>query len=238
MWDKICLMLPTYGRTGLHLPRFVNSAEAMSSKICFSFCVNEKDTATLDYLKTREWKSEYEIILETLPTPHLAKYFNMMYNNSKWKTEDGVVISQLGDDMEFKTPGWDSQILQSINYYDGIGVFYANDDLWGREKCCINLFVTRKMVALTEYSFMHELFPAEMIDVVWHEVGRLTKTLHFFPDIHITHHHGSLNPDACFNRLQPFRKEAHIIGKAKAKEIGAKIAAGLLKKGILGNSLS
>lgn len=237
VYNKICLMLPTYGRAKTYLPRFVETAEEMSTNICFSFCVNEGDMETINYLNGRKWKFEYEIIYENLPSPHLAKYFNLLYNNSKWNDNKEVVVSQMGDDMEFRTTGWDTKMLALINKHNGIGVFWANDDFIAREKMCVNLFVTRDFVEATEHKFMCELFAAEMIDYLWYKVGKYTQTLHFDPDIHIWHNHGSQKPDRTFMRLESFRKAAWVDGKVKAKVEAARIADILKKKGMVGNSI-
>jgi len=239
IYDKICLFCPTYGRSKTYLPKFVESAEKNSNGICFSFCVNGKDVDTLKYITERKWKFPYEIIMEDLSKPHLAKYYNMIYNLSKWKPEKETVVSMVGDDMQFLTPNWDIKILELINHYKGIGVFWANDDYIARERLCVNMFVTRDFVEATEHDFMCELFAAEMIDYLWHKVGKYTRTLHFDPDIHIKHDHQYSYPtkDDTFNRLQPLRDAAWIGGKLKAKEIASKIAEILKKKGMVGKSV-
>jgi hypothetical protein len=98
------------------------------------------------------------------------------------------------------------------------------------------------MVELTERPFMAPEFGAEMIDVVWHEVGRLTKTLHFFPNIIILHNHSTRQKqelwDDTYKRLFVIQKETHESGgKKKAKKIGRQIGELLLKKGIIGDSI-
>jgi len=234
-------MCPSYGRSHNHLPNFIQSAIDTASdpaRVHFAFLVNSGDQQTKDFIQNFNFAGhQWEMIEEGLPAPHLAKYYNMLYAMTNTRDEAGTVVSMCGDDFIFRTKNWDKALLDSINHYEGIGCFYCNDDFIGREKLCVNLFLTRKFITLTEHPFMCELYPAEFIDFIWTEVGRFTKTLHFLADVHIFHDHGSKNPDSTYNRLQPFRKEGWRIGKAKAKEIAFEIAQVLLKKGIKGDSI-
>lgn len=240
IWNRIVLFCPTYGRSHNHLPAFIQSAMDTASEaknICFSFLVNCNDKVTKDYLLNFHFNDvEWEMIEETLPKPHLAKYYNQLYGQTKFNNPE-TVVTMVGDDMIFRTKDWDRKLIDIINYYKGIGVFWCNDDYIAREKLCVNLFVTRMFIEMTESNFMCELFPAEMIDVVWTEVGRLTRTSHFLPDVHLFHNHGGKNPDCTYNRLQPLRREGHRIGKDKARLEGARIANLLLRKGIQGTSI-
>jgi hypothetical protein len=245
VYDRIALMLPTYGRCDTYLPRFIESAIATASSpktVCFAFCVNVKDVKTQEFLKAYDFKGhEWEWIPESLPSPNLARYFNILYKLTSFG-DPGTVVSMVGDDMLIETPGWDEKLLNQINYYDGVGVFFCNDDYISRERCAVNLFVTRKMVEATGRPFMDESFGAEMIDVVWTEIGRVTKTLHFYPDIIIRHDHNTRKPkdkwDATFKRLNVLQEQVHAGGgKARAKAIGREIGDLLLAKGFRGNSI-
>jgi len=240
-YDKICLMLPTYGRSHNYLPTFIQTAIATVSdpkRIHFAFLVNVNDTDTKSFLTDFDFKgSEMEMVEESLLVPHLAKYFNMLYAMTKTRDEAGTVVTMVGDDMQFKTQNWDTRMLDLINTYDGIGIFWANDEYIAREKLCVNIFTTRKFVQATERPFMCELFPGEMIDLVWYEVGRLTKTLHFDPYTIIYHNHSGKKPDLTCKRLQPSRDEGWRIGKAKARQVAEEIAAILIRKGMTGTSI-
>ena len=213
IWDKIALFLPTYGRTHNHLPAFISSCMEMTenpAKVHFSFLVNSNDQTTKEFINAYNFGAfSWEMIEESLPTPHLAKYYNMLYALTCTRDESGTVVSMVGDDMIFRTKGWEKTLLDTINQYKGIGVFWLNDDYIARERLCVNIFVTRQFVRMTERPFMCEAFAAEMIDVVWYEAGRLTKTLHFLPDVHLMHNHGGKLKDATHMRLEPHRKEAH-----------------------------
>ena len=242
-YDKICLMLPTYGRSTTLLPTFIKSAIEMTNNpgvIHFCFCVNRTDNDTINFLNGYNF-GEYghEIILEDSLKPHLANYFNLMFEKTITKSEPGTVVSMLGDDMEFMTSGWYVTILDWINRYAGIGVYFCNDTNRAKHNCPVNMFVTRKMVSITEQPFMAPEFEAEMIDVVWSHVGKDTKTLHYFPNIIIHHNHWTRKSekewDSTTRRLRAPQISVHKRGgKQMAIEIGRNIARKLLLKGISG----
>ena len=204
-----------------------------------------------EYYQAQELKEELaeryrdQSLNKVIPGEKISNQYGTFYHISEqvkedsFKPEKETVVSMVGDDMQFLTPNWDIKILELINHYKGIGVFWANDDYIARERLCVNMFVTRDFVEATEHDFMCELFAAEMIDYLWHKVGKYTKTLHFDPDIHIKHDHQYSYPtkDDTFNRLQPLRDAAWIGGKLKAKEIASKIAEILKKKGMVGKSV-
>jgi hypothetical protein len=224
------------------LPEFIRSVQETSFPLFtrFLFCVNKNDAETISYLKKKHFGLfKCDTIFEDLPEINLAKYFNMMYEKAK-EYGDDCVVSQLGDDMVFKTPGWDRVLLNTINHYKGVGVFWCNDDYIAGERCPVNLFVTRKMVEATGSPFMATEFAADMIDYIWGKIGKYTRTSHYLPDVHIWHNHSTIKPpekrDATFQRLSKVQAEAHKIGKHRAREIANEIAKILISKGFVGES--
>lgn len=235
-YKKIILMCPTYGRSETYLPRYVDTAlrTRTGGLVELMFCVNKEDHGARKYLQTIPCK----VVVEDLPRPNLAKFFNLMYDEVR---DPGVVVTMMGDDMEFRTPGWDRRMLDLINAHKGIGVFWANDDYIARERMCVNMFVTSDFVHATERPFMCEAFEADMIDYLWYKVGKYTNSLHFDADTHIWHNHNTAKPsiawDATFKRLAPGRTQGAQVGKGEAKRIAAEIAETLKKKGLVGNSV-
>ena len=197
-YDKINLMVPTRGRAKTMLPKFISSACSTISGlggICFTFCVNVNDKETRDFLKKNVPDNMLDIIYEDLPAPHLAKFFNMMYVQTRFRNPR-TMVSMLGDDMEFITPDWDKKILDAINEMGGRGIVYCDDDYYQHEHLCVNLFSTRPIVDASGKPFMCEMFPADYIDNVWMEVGKATGTLRYLADVKIRHNHSSKVPAA------------------------------------------
>lgn len=248
VYDKICLMLPTYKRSKTYLPAFIYSAITTSSpeRVSFLFCVNKNDTETFEFLRNYDFRGfDFETIVEELPSPNLARYFNMLYDHVRSDQQTygrEVVVTMVGDDMVFETLQWDRRMLDLINAYGGVGVFWANDAYIAHERCAVNLFVSQDMVEATGRPFMCEEFEADQIDVVWTEVGRLTRTSHYDPDIVIRHNHSSRGPEAgwdpTFKRLNAIQQTVYARGgKSRAKQVAREIADVLLAKGFKGTSI-
>jgi len=245
IYDSICIMLPTYGRSNTLLPKFITSCTATAdilSNLKFAFCVNEKDYDTYNYLKSLPWpkKENVLIVQEFTKEPNLAVYFNILYHETK-KFGERCLVSMLGDDMEFLTQGWDSHILNIVNRYKGVGVFWCNDDYIAKEKMCVNAFWSRMFIDATEYPFMAEVFRGDMIDYVWRKIAKYTKTAHYLPNVIIKHNHNTSKPqnqwDSTFNRLRPAQQQGHKVGKGEAKKIAHLMADNLIKKGLTGNAI-
>jgi hypothetical protein len=88
---------------------------------------------------------------------------------------------------------------------------------------------------------MCEEFAGDMIDYLWTKVGKYTRTSHYLPNVIIKHNHNTAKPkeqwDATFNRLRPAQAQGQEVGKKRARQIAAEIAAILIKKGFVGDSV-
>lgn len=238
MWNKVCVSIPTYKRSETFLPRFIDSLFNTVqdwSKVSFQGLVNINDRESKDYLHGRFKNTgiEYCIITESLPNPSLSRYFNMLYNNKKIVRPD-VVATELGDDMEFVTIGWESIILDIINSHNGIGAFYCSGDERFHDGLCVNLFVTRKMVDMCGGTFMCEWFPANGCDMVWQLAADAMGLDVYVEDVVLLHHQCSkpgVGWDDTFRRLDPMRKLA-IKRKPKEAEAAMKMAIQMRRNGI------
>jgi glycosyltransferase involved in cell wall biosynthesis len=213
MYDKINLMLPTYGRSETKLPVFIKSVLKTVSNlnnIRFLFCVHEKDTETADYLREflgkENPKVSFKVVWEALETPHLAKYFNAMYDDVIREFGKNQIVSMLGDDMEFTTQGWDLILLESINNIDGYGVVFGDCGTWWSGDLCVNMFTTVKTVELLHpLPFMCEHYPRDQIDIVWRDTMKKLGMYHFVPGMKILHHHSTAAgavKDETYKRLE------------------------------------
>jgi len=196
-YTKINLMLPTFGRvTNKKLPRFIASCVALVSNpknIYLTFLVNLGDVETKKYLLNLRLPCQFEVLYWGQEKPHLGRMYNQIYEQTKFK-EPGTLVSMVGDDMEWKTSGYDIAILDAINKCDGLGLIYCNDAYVQGKKLCVNIFTTRKYVELTKHPFMCELFKAYFLDTVWMKVAIKTKTAYYLQDVVLKHHHCSANP--------------------------------------------
>ena len=196
IWNRICLMLPTYGRSKTKLPQFVDSVlscSAIPQRVCFSFCVNWQDFETKQYIENKfsygESDFQIEVIEESLPKPHLAKFWNMIDEKSRFM-DDRTMLSMVGDDMVFKTKNWDSLVLSWCNAFNGIGLFYGDDCHSAHESLAVNHFITRQFrEAIKPLPYMCEHYGADMVDVIWHETAKRIGRLFYIPNLKIHHNH-------------------------------------------------
>jgi hypothetical protein len=216
-YTTINLMLPTFKRVD-RLRQFIDSAMGLADdKAClrFTFVVNVSDADTRTYLAEQNTipKAQYHIIDEDTDQPNLPAYFNAAYDHTAFAC-DTEVVTMVGDDMVFLTRGWDAAVLAEINAADGAVILHVNDAFIAQERLCVNLFTTRRIVDATgRGEFMCPRFHTEMIDVIWHLIGRCTGLIKYRGDIVLQHNHGSnVNGgarDATFFRMAPLRQMAN-----------------------------
>lgn len=215
-FNKINLMLPTYNRPE-SIVSFVSSALETADNyddIRFTFCINISDLESAETIKRLFPSSpnNHEIIFEETEQPNLAFYFNLMYEKTKF-SDSGTLVSMVGDDMVFKTQGWDSEILRIANETEGLSIIYCNDNYIAGETLCVNLFTSRRLIEAQKKPFMCEYFHADMIDVVWMNVGIMTGLLRYLPKVIIQHNHNTRKPkeqwDDTFQRIAPVQAVAN-----------------------------
>ncbi len=203
-YSSINIMIPSYCRVAM-LRRCIESALDTAKNIRFTLCVNTGDHATLRFIE--KFASRLVCpIFESTSRPNLSFYYNRMFTLTPWKD---TVVSMIGDDMVFETRNWDLEILEEFNTRDGKLVLHCNDGFKVRDKMCVNLFTTRKVVLAQKMPFMCERYPADMIDFIWFLTATYTSILRYRDDIVIDHRHTREQPvtqwDETFRRLAPLQ---------------------------------
>lgn len=208
-YTKINLMLATRkrvknGRLIKCISSFLEKADSLKN-ICFTFLIDRDDFETIEFfLNAKDFITcDYQIIFNNNEV-NLAKFFNQMYDETKFNSED-ILVSMIGDDMVALTNGYDTKILEIANQSDGDKLIYCNDDYCQFDKLCVNLFVSRKLVSKTGAPFMSPYFPADVIDRLWYDVCKITNCLHYLPDVILRHEHSyrkEVGYDETFQRLR------------------------------------
>jgi hypothetical protein len=142
-----------------------------------------------------------------------------------------------GDDMVFVSNGWDEKFLAAMNKADGNAIVYGDDAFIAHEKLTVHFCTSRKIVRATGLPFMCTKYHAEMIDVVWTNVGQTVGILKYLPDVIIKHEHDSGKTedqwDDTFRRLSPLRKMSNSQERQRPAIVWSTIAsANLIKNGI------
>lgn len=121
----------------------------------------------------------------------LGKMWNLCADVS---TEE--IISMIGDDMVFATPGWDEMLIEEFKKSpaDKIYGVHCNDGYHG-EKLAVNFFCLRKYADLMGGKFMREEFKINWIDQWLHQVFSSVGRLKYRGDIMIEHRHWVLGKD-------------------------------------------
>jgi Fe-S cluster biosynthesis and repair protein YggX len=213
LYKAINLMLPTYGRVkNGKLAKHLESIEATrdkSSPIYQTFLVNYNDKDTYEFLNNYPFKYEIQVLVtKHTSQPNLAKFFNQLYDETKFNYYD-TMVSMIGDDMVFKTQGWNTKILEEMNKHGGVGIVHCDDDYVQKEKMAVQIFTSRYYVSLTELPFMCELFPVDVIDRIWTEVTKQLGHKWYLPDVVISHEHSNKVPkdkrDSTYLRLKQYQ---------------------------------
>ena len=129
----------------------------------------------------------------------LGKLWNILTNET---TEE--VISMIGDDMVFKIPNWDEEIIKEFQDIpeDKIKAIHCNDDCH-KAKLAVNLFCHRKYAEVMG-QFMREEFKINWVDQWLHQVFSAFGRLKYRDDIMIEHRHwvlGKSNHDTTAVRM-------------------------------------
>lgn len=254
-YTRLNLMIPTRGRIndsgnknpdGGHifqgkLAALLQSAmektiTKTSDVVSFTFVVNKHDTQTQDCIMGRCAGYPFQIILEDEPEPHIAKFYNMAYEQTKFNEPDRLV-SMIGDDMIFETERYQDRILREVNKRDGNCFCYCNDAYIAGPNCAVNFFTTRKVVEATGKPFMKPDCQAEMMDLIWTEAANMVNIGVYLPDVVIFHNHDDKLPehlrDETWKRMNPIRQKMHReLDKTAQQAYINEMAQALVAKGI------
>ena len=217
IYDRINLIVPTFKR--IKNGRFINHLQSTFENvsdlknICYTFIVNKNDEESIEYLESQTFKKnagdniplDYEIIFEDLEKPNISEFFNIAYRESKYKDSETTIISMLGDDMVWKTKGFDKIIIDEMNKTNGYKILYCDDDYVQHENLCVNFFTTRKLVEAYSQNgeFLATIFPVDYSDMLIMEFGLHFNLMKYLPNVILKHEHSSkIGADETFNRLR------------------------------------
>jgi len=211
-------MVPTYDRPQM-LQTFVDTAldtASNPSELLFTIMTNVDDHSYDDWMS--KWPLKTDHMIEETIEPNLSRFYNDMYNNTKYK-DDSILVSMVGDDMEFRTGGWDKTILDTANDIDGIGIISCNDDYISKGEIPVNLFTSRRYVDACGPYFMCPDFKRFWIDTIWGDVAKATDTYYYLYDVHIFHNHTSskIDQDDTYKRLEEIGSKELVGGIEVAK---------------------
>lgn len=120
----------------------------------------------------------------------INKIWNLLY-----KETDAEILGYIGDDMIFRTQGWDTKIINEFigNKLpdDKIKLVHCDDGYHG-PKLCVNAFIHRVYTDLVGY-FCRGEFPINYSDSWFMNVFGAVNRITYLPDVYIEHNHWILN---------------------------------------------
>ena len=192
---KIAILVPSRERMNRRLTMLMSILTSVKdiNNVNVYFGVDEDDptrdrikkiAAAIPCVKIVDIKNEGKFI-------GLGKMWNICSDAS---TEE--IISMIGDDMVFATPGWDEMLIEEFKNSpaDKIYGVHCNDGYHG-EKLAVNFFCLRKYADLMNGKFMREEFKINWIDQWLHQVFSSVGRLKYRGDIMIEHRHWVLGKD-------------------------------------------
>jgi len=160
----ISVLIPSRGRPS-QLARAVISAHKMATherRIEFVVRLDEDDPARHDYFWPKFKGVNYIVGERGL----LSEMWNECYGHAT-----GEIVMHGGDDLVFRTPGWDQQVREAFAASDDKILLVQGDDLSpNREALATHGFVHRRWVETVGY-FLPPLFSCDWNDVWLTEVA-------------------------------------------------------------------
>tara|TARA_R100000664_G_C2759090_1_gene148514 strand:- start:2250 stop:2993 length:744 start_codon:yes stop_codon:yes gene_type:complete len=185
---KISILVPTRERMNNRLTLVFSILSTVDdiNNVDIYFGV-DKDDPTLETIKKI---SEGINCLKIIEIDNKGKFLGLgkLWNILVKKT-DAEIISMIGDDMVFKTNGWDTKLIEEFTNMpsDKIQAIHCNDDCHG-EKLAVNLFCHRKYADILG-GFMREEFKINWVDQWLHQCFDAFGRLKYRNDIMIEHRH-------------------------------------------------
>jgi len=132
----------------------------------------------------------------------INKIWNLLYPHA-----EGDILGYIGDDMVFKTPDWDEEILEEFNEnnlpQDKIKLVHCYDGFRKHDEICVNAFVHKKYTDILGY-LCREEFLINWSDQWMYQTFKAFNRVKHRPDIHIQHNHwvfGKRSRDDVANRM-------------------------------------
>lgn len=123
------------------------------------------------------------VVVITGPRVVLSQMWNECYAQA-----EADVLMQCGDDIRFRTPGWDTKILrQFLRYPDRIVLVHGQDGIQG-DRIATHGFLHRRWVQVVGY-FVPPLFASDYNDLWLTEVADLIGRRIYLSDVYTEHMH-------------------------------------------------
>jgi hypothetical protein len=181
----ISILCPTRRRPG-QVKDLIASAAGTATypeQLQFVFYVDGDDPTRneIQSLQPQAFGVPVEVI--TGPRVVLSQMWNECY-----KLADADVLMQCGDDIRFRTRGWDTKVLsQFLRYPDRIALVHGQDGIQG-DRIATHGFLHRRWVNVVGY-FVPPIFASDYNDLWLTEVADAIQRRIYLPEVYTEHMH-------------------------------------------------
>jgi len=166
--------------------RMLNSFEEMRGAfIDIIFCIDEDDPNLKEYEQMFQYRAAYVISRQM----NITQLFNRIVN----EMPSYKMFHQTNDDFVYITKRFDKEIYINM-LHNGSGIYYGDDDFWGKE-ICVSPFITSDIIRALGWIQMPKLTHL-CSDLVWMEIGEALDILHYMPEVCIKHIHPETTGEA------------------------------------------
>lgn len=208
---KISLLVPSRERLNLKLTLLSSIITTVSdiNNVELLFGVDEDDptrdiaykiAAAVPFVKIVDIQNNGKFI-------GINKIWNLLVPHAQ-----SDILGYIGDDMIFKTAGWDREIIAELSDRlpaDQIKLVHCYDGYRTADEICVNAFVHRKYVDVIGY-LCREEFLINWSDQWMYQTFKAFDRVTHRPDIHIQHNHwvfGQRKRDAVADRMLSDNKD-------------------------------
>lgn len=188
--------------------------------LAISFYVDDDDSSyTEEFVKHQEVRMQpAKVKFLTGPRLVLSEAWNALWRNS---TAD--ILMHAGDDIVFRTEGWDDLVRSEfIRTPDRIALVYGDDSIQG-ERLATHSFVSRKSTEILGY-FVPPYFKCDYNDTWLTELYTKANRKIYLPHMKIEHQHFIKNPsleDDTYREARQHLAEARKIWESTSAERNA-----------------
>jgi len=230
--DGISILIPTLNRPD-NMETFSVSVNNTSSKpelIEIIFGIHSDDPQSIEKAKELDSRLKISIryeLIERYPDgkAHLSFLWNQIYEKACYP-----ILGYFGDDVVFKTPGWDEEVRKELRADKAVMV--SCNDVHIQRGRTATLFFTHRIVHEKVGFYLHPGFRRWFSDTFWDNVYRACGKMHYREDIITEHFHPDVFPDKLdevYKKMDNFKNEDRQRWNSETTFLEIRKAAEILK---------
>ena len=176
----ISLLVPTRGRPH-NIARLLGSLDSTTTgEIEVVWCVDDDDTPSVRALADQTYGP---VVVGPRECP------NQLWNTA-WVGAKGDILAPIGDDIVFRTPGWDVMVEAAFRSVPDRLVLVYGRDGFRNQVHASHPFLSREWCEVLGYLYPHpEVFTQDMVDVWVFELAQAVNRTIYLPELFTQHMH-------------------------------------------------